>query len=66
MPQLSAFGKATKKALIDKGWTLERLAAEVTKHSGLFCDTAYICKVFYGKRKAPNIVKAIKEILELE
>lgn len=62
----STFEKEIKKRLIDFDWTIETLATEVSKKTGLFCDASYIFKIWRGERNAPKIVSAIKEILELE
>lgn len=59
------FEKDVKKRLIDLDWTIERLADEVSKKTGMFCDTSYIFKIWRGERNAPKIVSAVKEILGL-
>lgn len=61
-----SFEKEIKKRLIDKDWSIENLANAVSDRTGLFCDSSYIFKIWRGERKAPKIVAAIKEILEME
>lgn len=45
--------------------TQEALAEEVQKRTGLKVDGAYISNILAGRRNAPKIVQAIKEILEI-
>ena len=62
---MTEFGKSVKKRLIDIGKSQEWLIAQVREKTGLFLDNGYIYKILTGKRNAPKIVDAIKEILEL-
>ena len=62
---MTEFGKTVKKRLIDIGKSQEWLIAQVRENTGLFLDNGYIYKILTGKRNAPKIVDAIKEILEL-
>lgn len=66
MAQVTDFGKAVKKRLIDVGMNTSELAEEVAKRTGLFCDAPYISVILNGKRNAPKIKTAICEILEME
>lgn len=60
------FRKTVLKRLIDLGWTRKQLAEAVKEKSGMYCDSAYISKIFSGDRNAPKIRSAICEILEIE
>ena len=60
------FKKTVKKKLIDLDKTQDWLLKEVTKRTGLYFDSSYFSKIMRGENKAPKIVTAIKEILELE
>lgn len=62
----TAFKKTVKKKLIDIDKTQEWLQEEVTRRTGLYFDSSYFSKIMRGENKAPKIVAAIKEILELE
>lgn len=61
--QDSDFAKMVKIELIKRTWNLSDLAVEVNRATGLFCDQAYLSKIMSGKRNAPKIVSAMKEIL---
>ena len=65
MAQNNVFGKEVKKRLIDLEWTMDALAVEVTKRTGLFCDNAYISRILSGQRNPPKIVQAIRDILSI-
>lgn len=66
MTQNSAFSKIVRKALIDRDWTLADLSSAVTDKTGLFCDQPYISNVLSGRRNAPKVTAAIREILDLD
>lgn len=57
--------KAIKYRLIDMEKSLKWLESEITARTGLFVDNSYIHKIMTGERKAPKIVKAIREILDI-
>lgn len=59
------FAKEVKKSLIDRDWTAADLAQEVNRKTGLYCDAAYISRILTGKRNAPKIVQAIRDILDI-
>ncbi len=59
------FMKAVKYRLIDLGKNQKWLENEVRKKTGLFVDSSYLNKIFKGKRQAPRIVTAIREILDI-
>lgn len=65
MAQFTAFGKEVKKALVDMGETQDWLMRRVESNTGLFVDNGYLYKILTGRRKAPKIVQAIREILDL-
>lgn len=65
MAQLTGFGKAVKKKLIDIERQQIWLINEVRNRTGLYFDDSYLYKIFVGKNSNPKIVQAIREILEL-
>lgn len=60
---MTDFGKQVKIALIEKGWTQNRLIEEVKAQSGLYVDRSYMSKTLNGLYVNPKIVEAIKEVL---
>ena len=65
MSRLTDYGVAVKKRLIDLDMTQSSLAAAVKVKTGLYVDGGYLHKILTGERKAPNVVSAINEILDL-
>ena len=63
--ELSGFGRRVRYRLIDLGKSQKWLARMITEKTGLFVDSSYLGKICRGERKAPNIVKAICEILDI-
>lgn len=61
----TAFGKEAMKKLIDMEQNQEWLCQQVRERTGMFCDQAYISRIFTGERNAPKIVTAIREILDI-
>lgn len=59
------FRKQVKWQLINLGKTQKWLEEEISKTTGLFVDSSYLNKIFNGTRKAPKIVQAIQEILDI-
>lgn len=59
------FGLKVKMELLKTGKTQQWLQEEVTKRTGLFLDSGYIYKILTGERKAPKVVQAIREILDI-
>ena len=45
--------------------TQEALAEEVSARTGLSVDGAYISNIMAGRRNAPKVVQAIREILDI-
>jgi hypothetical protein len=60
------FDKAVKIRLIEMGKTQTWLCGEITARTGLYVDSGYLDRIYKGKRNAPKIVAAIREILSLE
>lgn len=65
MTQLTVFGKEVKKKLVDIGQSQAWLMDKINGKTGLFIDSSYMYKILTGKRNAPKIVSAIRDILEL-
>ena len=65
MAQFTGFGRNVKKALIDAGKTQDWLMKRIKDSTGLFVDSGYLYKILTGQRKAPKVVRAIREILDL-
>lgn len=63
--KFSDFGLAVKTKLLAMGKEQKWLEEAVTEKTGLYVDGGYLYKILTGKRKAPKIVEAIKEILEM-
>ncbi|MBR5544896.1 MAG: XRE family transcriptional regulator [Clostridia bacterium] len=66
MSKFSDFGLCVKTELLRNGKTQKWLEEEVKKKTGLFVDGGYMHKVLTGQRKAPKIVSAIREILNIQ
>ncbi len=60
------FGLSVKTKLLELGKNQKWLEDAVSKKTGLFVDGGYMYKILTGKRDAPKVVEAIREILELE
>lgn len=65
MAQLTEFGKEVKKRLVDINQNQIWLINQVKGKTGLFLDSGYLNKILTGRRNAPKVVQAIREILEL-
>lgn len=59
------FKKKVKKRLIDFGKSQKWLEEQVREKTGLFIDGSYLNKIYRGERKAPKLVQAICEILDI-
>ena len=66
MSKFTDFGLCVKTKLLQIGKDQKWLEEAVTKKTGLFIDGGYMYKILTGKRNAPKVVKAIREILEIE
>ena len=64
--KFSDFGLCVKTELLRQGKTQKWLEETVTEKTGLYLDGRYMYKILTGKRNAPKIVAAIREILGLE
>lgn len=60
------FGLCVKTELLRQGKNQKWLEEEIVKKTGLFVDTGYMYKILTGQRKAPKIVSAISEILNIK
>lgn len=66
LSKFSDFGLCVKTKLLQMGKTQKWLEEAVTEKTGLFVDDGYMYKILTGQRAAPNIVAAIREILQIE
>lgn len=64
--KFSDFGLVVKTELLRQGKEQKWLEEAVTEKTGLFMDSGYMHKILTGKRNAPKVVAAIKEILNIE
>lgn len=65
LSKFSDFGLVVKTKLLQMGRDQKWLEKEITEKTGLFVDNGYMYKILTGRRNAPKIVTAIREILEL-
>lgn len=65
MSKFSDFGLSVRMQLLQIGKDQKWLASEVTEKTGLYVDGGYMYKILTGKRNAPKVVEAIKEILQI-
>lgn len=63
MAQVTKYGKAVKKRIIDINQTQVWLMKTITEKTGRFVDSGYLYKMFSGQRKAPAITAAVNDIL---
>lgn len=66
LSKISDFGLCVKTELLKSRHTQKWLEEEITKRTGLYVDNGYMHKILTGKRNAPKIVEAIREILNLD
>lgn len=64
--KFTSFGLCVKMELLKRGKTQKWLEEEITNRTGLFADSGYMDKILKGKRNAPRVVEAIREILEIQ
>ena len=64
--KFTSFGLCVKTELLKRGKTQKWLEEEITNRTGLFADSGYMDKILKGKRNAPRVVEAIREILEIQ
>lgn len=63
--QHNAFGKTVKRRLLDMDKSQKWLIEQIHERTGLYIDGSYLWKILAGKRRPPQIISAIEEILEL-
>ena len=66
LSKFSDFGLCVRTELLRIGKSQKWLSETVSQRTGLFVDNGYMHKILTGQRKAPKIVAAIKEILNIE
>lgn len=66
LSKFSDFGLCVKTKLLQMGKEQKWLEEAVAEKTGLFVDNGYLYKILTGQRKAPKIVAAIREILEIK
>ena len=64
--KFSDFGLCVKTELLRIGKTQKWLEETVAEKTGLFVDGGYMHKILTGQRKAPKIVAAICEVLNIK
>lgn len=60
------FGLCVKTKLLQIGKDQKWLENAISEKTGLYVDSGYMHKILTGKRKAPKIVDAICEILNIQ
>lgn len=63
--KLTDFGLCVKTELLRRGREQKWLEQEITEKTGLYVDSSYLSKIYTGKRNAPKVVQAIREILNI-
>lgn len=58
------FGLCVKTELLKRGLKQKWLIDELRKRD-MYADSGYLYKIFTGKREAPKVVDAIRDILEM-
>ena len=66
LSKFSDFGLCVKTKLLQMGRDQKWLEKEVAEKTGLFVDGGYMYKILTGRRNAPKIVAAIREILSIQ
>jgi hypothetical protein len=66
MSKFSDFGLCVKTELLRIGKEQKWLEEAVSAKTGLFVDNGYMYKILTGQRKAPKVVAAIREILNIQ
>ena len=66
MSNFTDFGLCVKTELLRNGKTQKWLEEVIAEKTGLFVDSGYMHKILTGQRKAPKVVSAIREILNIE
>lgn len=63
--KFTPFGLCVKTELLRRGKSQKWLEGQITENTGLYADSGYIYKILTGERRAPKIVQAIREILDI-
>ena len=63
--KFTPFGLCVKTELLHRGKSQRWLEKEIRSKHQLYVDSGYMYKILTGQRKAPKVVKAICEILDL-
>lgn len=63
--KFTPFGLCVKTELLKRGKEQKWLQTVISEKTGLYVDNGYLYKIFTGQRKAPKIVSAICEILDI-
>lgn len=66
LSKFSDFGLRVKTQLLQIGKDQKWLEGAISDKTGLYVDSGYMYKILTGKRNAPKIVAAIREILGIE
>ena len=66
MSKFSDFGLCVKTELLRQGKSQKWLEEAVSEKTGLYTDDGYMYKILTGQRNAPQIVAAIREILNID
>lgn len=66
LSKFSDFGLCVKTKLLQMGKAQKWLEESIFEKTGLYVDNGYMYKILTGQRKAPKIVAAIREILNIE
>ena len=66
LSKFSDFGLCVKTKLLQMGKEQQWLEKAVAEKTGLYVDSGYMYKILTGQRKAPKIVAAICETLNIE
>lgn len=62
--KFTPFGLCVKTELLKRGKTQKWLEEQV-EDAGMYMDSGYMYKILTGKRSAPKVIQAIREILNL-
>ena len=66
LSKFSDFGLCVKTELLRIGKDQKWLEESISEKTGLFVDNGYMYKILTGQRKAPKVVAAIREILNIQ
>ena len=66
MTKYTEFGRAVKKALVDRGMTGVWLVEQVRVRTGMYFDPPYLSRLIRGQKRSAVFEAAIREVLGLE